>query len=219
MSYNHGLLLILSGCSGTGKNTVLKELLKTRPELSYSISATTRAPRPGEIDGRDYFFLSVGDFLAAESAEEFLETARVFDHFYGTPKRFIEGMSALNRDVILDIDIAGALNVRRKKPEAVLIFLLPPSLEVLQHRLIGRGTDAAAEIKKRLAQVDVELAALKQYDYVVVNRSIEEASGLISCILVAETCSVRRQNTSELIQSLRKKGEEGQEPHDLSTTR
>jgi len=109
--------------------------------------------------------------------------------------------------------------VRRKKPEAVLIFLLPPSLEVLQHRLIGRGTDAAAEIKKRLAQVDVELAALKQYDYVVVNRSIEEASGLINCILVAETCLVRRQNISELIQSLRKKGEEGQEPHDLSTTR
>ena len=201
------MLAVISGCSGTGKNSVLRELMKLEPELVYSISATTRRPRPGEVHGRDYFFLSEDEFRTALAACEFLESAMVYGHYYGTPRRFIEEMTAKRKDVILDIDIAGALTVRAKRPDAILIFLLPPSIAELRKRLIARHTDGVEEIEKRLAQADIELGSLKSYDYVVVNKDIREASKRIQAILAAEAYAVRRQDLDRLLRSLYKEEE------------
>ncbi|MGE5550176.1 MAG: guanylate kinase [Bacteroidota bacterium] len=197
-----GLLVVVSGCSGSGKNSVLRELLQIHPDLVYSISATTRPPRPGEMHGRDYFFLSGEQFQAALAAGDFLESAMVYGHYYGTPRAYIEEMTSRQKDVILDLDVTGALNVRAKRPDAVLIFLLPPSLSVLRTRLVNRRTDSAAEIEKRLAHADIELSAIKSYDYVVVNRDIKAASEQIRSILVAEACAVRRQDLAGLVRLL-----------------
>lgn len=208
-----GMLVVLSGCSGSGKNSVLRQLIRLRPDLVYSISATTRPPRPGEIHGRDYYFLTTDEFQATLAAGGFLESARVYDHLYGTPRAFVEEMNARGKTVVLDLDVVGALNIRTQRPDAVLIFLLPPNLAELRHRLVARGTDSSAEIEKRLAQADIELQAAKRYDYLVVNRDIETASEEIRSILVAESLSVRRRDLDALLQSLHNE-EAGTEGHD-----
>lgn len=197
-----GMLIVVSGCSGSGKNSVLRRLIAIRPDLVYSVSATTRPPRPGEIHGRDYFFLTTDEFQATLAAGGFLESARVYDHFYGTPRAFIEETTARGQSVVLDVDIAGALNVRVLRPDAVLIFLLPPTLAELRHRLTNRRTDSPSEIEKRLAQADIELQAAKGYDYVVVNRDIETAVEEMRCILVAESLAVRRLNLDALLETI-----------------
>ncbi|MCL6615029.1 MAG: guanylate kinase [Firmicutes bacterium] len=198
-----GLLVVVSGCSGAGKNSVLRELMANHPGLVYSVSATTRPPRPGEVHGRDYFFFTEEEFEAARAAGELLEWARVYGHYYGTPRRFIEEMTAQRKDVLLDLDVTGALSVRRERPDAVLVFLLPPSLSALRRRLVERGTDSAAEIEKRLAQVEVEIEAVKSYDYVVVNRDVKKASEEIWSIMVAESCATRRRDLAGLLARLR----------------
>ncbi len=188
-----GVLLVLSGPSGTGKGTVcglVRQHLGAGVE--YSISATTRKPRPGEEHGREYFFFSKEEFEALRDQNGFLEWAQVYDNYYGTPRAFVEDVLASGRDCILEIDPQGALQVRKATAEAVLVFIAPPSLEELRRRLTGRGTEAAEEVEKRLSCAESELAYQKQYDYVIVNHTVEQAAADMEAILRAEKCRSQR---------------------------
>ena len=187
-----GLLIVISGASGTGKGTVCKKLLADLPEVAYSISATTRKPRSGEIDGREYYFLSVEEFKAWISEEKFLEYAEVYGNFYGTPLNKIEERLNRGEDILLEIDVQGALNVKKKCPEGVYIFLLPPSLEELKRRIEGRGTENPESLSRRLKNAVAEIKIGLEYDYVVVNDSIDAAAEQIKAILTAERLKVAR---------------------------
>jgi len=201
--YNHrlvrkGALLIISAPSGAGKTTICRKLLARRKDLRYSVSCTTRAPRPGEKHGRHYFFLSREEFKRKISRNELLEWAMVHDEYYGTPRRYVEDALKHGFDVIMAIDVQGATSVRRKLPEAVLVFVLPPSFETLKARLAQRreAHDSAA---KRLANSRGELAAIKNYDYVVVNEDLEKAVSQISSILTSESLRTARLDPSQLV--------------------
>ena len=187
-----GLLIVISGASGTGKGTVCKKILADLPEVAYSVSATTRNPRPGEIDGKEYYFLSVDDFKTWILEEKFLEYANVYGNFYGTPLNKIEERLSRGEDVLLEIDVQGALNVKQKCPEGVYIFLLPPSLEELKRGIEGRGTEKAESLTKRLKNAVEEIKIGREYDYVVVNDSIDGAVDQIKAILTAERLKVAR---------------------------
>ena len=187
-----GLLITVSGASGTGKGTVCKRLLDTTPELIYSISATTRAPRAGELDGREYFFFTRDQFIDKIKRNEFLEYADVYGNYYGTLRSYVDGQRDAGRDVLLEIDTQGALKVQKACPDGVFIFLLPPSLEELKQRIIGRGTESPESLSKRLSAAPVEIEIGRQYDYAVVNDSIENAVEKIKAIIVAEHCRVAR---------------------------
>ena len=187
-----GLLIVISGASGTGKGTVCKKLLNDLPEVSYSVSATTRTPRPGEVDGKEYYFLSVDKFKTWIAEEKFLEYAEVYGNFYGTPLNKIEERLNRGEDILLEIDVQGALNVKKKCPEGIYIFLLPPSLEELKNRIEGRGTESPESLARRLKNAVAEIKIGLQYDYVVVNDTIENAAAQIKSILAAERCKVSR---------------------------
>ncbi len=188
-----GVLLVLSGPSGTGKGTVCKVVRDNMGEqLAYSISATTRKPRVGEEHGREYFFFSKEEFEALRDQNGFLEWAQVYDNYYGTPRAFVEEVLASGRDCILEIDPQGALQVRKATDEAVLVFIAPPSLEELRSRLTGRGTEAAEEVEKRLSCAEAELAYSNQYDYLIVNDEVEKAAEKMKAILMAERCRTNR---------------------------
>lgn len=188
-----GVLLVLSGPSGTGKGAVCGLVRQHLGEsVAYSISATTRKPRPGEEHGREYFFFSREEFEALREQNGFLEWAQVYDNYYGTPRAFVEDVLASGRDCILEIDPQGALQVRQATAEAVLVFIAPPSLEELRRRLTGRGTEAAEEVEKRLSCAESELAYQKQYDYVIVNHTVEQAAADMEAILRAEKCRGQR---------------------------
>lgn len=189
---NRGLLIVISGASGTGKGTVCKKILADLPEIAYSISATTRNPRPGEVDGKEYYFLSSEEFKAWIAEEKFLEYAEVYGNFYGTPLNKIEERLNRGEDIILEIDVQGALNVKRKCPEGIYIFLLPPSLEELKSRIEGRGTETPESLARRLKNAVAEIKIGLQYDYVVVNDTIDNAVAQIKSILTAERCKVTR---------------------------
>ena len=186
-----GALVIISAPSGTGKSTVCRKLLLRRKDLRYSVSCTTRAPRPGEKHGRHYQFLGAEDFKRRIQRHEFLEWAMVHDHYYGTPRHFIESSIQEGRWVLLAIDVQGAAAIRRKLPESVMVFLLPPSWEALKERLAGRHEDAQSAAT-RLANAHVELEAAKRYDYIVVNDDLEAAVGQIECIITAESIKTSR---------------------------
>lgn len=187
-----GLLIVVSGASGTGKGTVCKKLLTDLPEISYSISATTRKPRVGEVDGREYYFLTCDEFQTWISEEKFLEYAEVYGNFYGTPLNKIEERLNRGEDILLEIDVQGALNVKRKCPEGIYIFLLPPSLEELKRRIEGRGTETPESLARRFNAAVAEIKIGLQYDYAVVNDSVDNAAAQIKAILVAERCKVGR---------------------------
>ena len=187
-----GLLIVISGASGTGKGTVCKKLLSDLPKISYSISATTRQPRQGEVDGREYYFLSVDEFKQWIADEKFLEFAEVYGNFYGTPLNKIEEQLNRGEDVLLEIDVQGALNVKKKCPDGVYIFLLPPSLEELKRRIEGRGTETPESLSRRLKNAVAEIQIGREYDYVVVNDTVDNAAAQIKSILVAERCKVAR---------------------------
>lgn len=187
-----GLLIVVSGASGTGKGTVCKKILSDLPEVAYSISATTRAPRPGEVDGKEYYFLSVAEFKSWIADGKFLEHAEVYGNFYGTPLNKIEERLNRGEDILLEIDVQGALNVKRKCPEGVYIFLLPPSLEELKRRIEGRGTETPESLNRRMKNALAEINVGLEYDYVVVNDSIENAVEKIKAILTAERLKVAR---------------------------
>ncbi len=196
-----GALLIISAPSGAGKTTICRKLLARRKDLKYSVSCTTRPPRPGERDGRHYFFLSREDFKRKIRRGELLEWAMVHDEYYGTPRRFIEDQIKRGSDVVMAIDVQGAMSIRRKHPAAILVFVLPPSMEELKARLAGRR-DASEIVAKRLANSRGELAAAKDYGYIVVNDALEKAVDQISCILTAETLKTFRFDPTYLAPAL-----------------
>lgn len=179
-------LVVVAGPSGVGKGTIVRELLRRHPEVWLSVSATTRPPRPGEEDGVDYHFVSHDEFASLRNSGEFLEWAEVFGmNFYGTPRGPVEEHLAAGRPVLLEVDLDGARQVRRTAPEALQVFILPPSFEELQRRLAGRGTDDEASQRRRLATARVELAASQEFDEVIVNDDLvtavtrlEQAMGL-----------------------------------------
>lgn len=169
-------LFVISGCSGVGKGTVLKEFMaRNTKDFMLSVSCTTRKPRPGEVDGVNYFFMSVEEFQDCIKRDKFLEYAQFAGNYYGTKQKYINQKFAEGLNIILEIETQGALQVKKKMPEAVLIFIAPPSVEELEHRLRGRHTEDEETIKKRLDLVKVELERSKQYDYVVVNDDLERA--------------------------------------------
>lgn len=168
-------LFVISGSSGVGKGTVIKEFLKRNPDFKLSVSCTTRNPREGEVHGKNYFFLTKEEFLACRDRGEFLEWAEFSGNMYGTQRSYIEEKLAQGKKLILEIDTKGALNVKNIMPEATLIFILPPSFEELESRLRGRHTETEEAIQKRLASTKLELENSKHFDYEVVNDSIENA--------------------------------------------
>ena len=183
-----GKTFIVSGPSGVGKGSVLKVLLEKREDVYVSVSATTRQPRPGEENGVHYHFLDVDTFHEWMAQDAFLEYAEYVGNFYGTPKRFVDEAMEEGRDVILEIDVQGALQIAQKRPEAVLIFIAPPSWEELERRLIGRGTEDMEKVRSRLARGKEEFAAAKDFDYFVINDTVDHAVEEIRAIMTAEHC-------------------------------
>lgn len=183
-----GKTFIISGPSGVGKSTVLKALMEKRGNLYFSVSATTREPRPGETDGVHYHFLDVATFREWIGKDEFLEHAEFVGNHYGTPKRYVKAAMAEGRDVILDIEVQGAQQVAAKMPEVVRIFIAPPSWEELERRLTERGTDSADKIQKRLLRAKEEFQIAHTYDYFVINDSVEHAVQELDAIMTAEHC-------------------------------
>ena len=181
-----GLLIVVSGPSGTGKGTVCGELLDSMPELAYSISATTRAPRAGEADGKNYYFLTKERFEELIAEGGFLEYANVYGNYYGTPLVKIQERLAEGNDILLEIDTQGALEVMKKCPDGLFIFLLPPSLGELERRIRGRGSETEESLKKRLGNAKAEIAIGEKYKYVVVNDTVKKAVARIKSIIVAE---------------------------------
>lgn len=169
-----GTLVVVSGFAGTGKGTVMKELLKRYDSYALSISATTRNPRGGEVDGREYFFKTKEEFEQMIEADEFVEYACYVGNYYGTPKKYVQEQLAAGRDVILEIEIQGALKIKSKFSDALLLFIAPPSADVLKERLVGRGTETEDVIEQRLARAVEESKGIENYDYLVVNDDLDE---------------------------------------------
>ena len=183
-----GKLIVISGPSGAGKSTVVNRAIQGRNDMCFSTSVTTRSPRPGEVDGKDYFFIDEERFQEMVDHGELLEHARYVSHSYGTPRAFVERQMDAGMNVILDIEVQGARQVKEQMEEAVLIFILPPSMEELRRRLINRGTDSLEVIENRLARAREELKEASLYDYIVVNDDIDTAAREFAAILLAEHC-------------------------------
>lgn len=182
MEKRKGRLIVLSGPSGAGKGTVIRELARRRP-LELSVSCTTRAPRPGEKDGREYYFLTPAEFAARAASDGFLEHAEVFGNSYGTPRDIVLSRLEDGQDVLLEIDVQGAEQVKKNYPPAVRIFLMPPSEEELLRRLKGRGTETEEQVHTRFAAARQEMAQAAHYDHVIINDQVNRAADEIEAIL------------------------------------
>lgn len=204
-----GMLFVLSSPSGAGKSTIARKLLASEPELSMSVSATTRAMRPGEVEGRDYHFVTLDRFREMASAHDFLEWAHVFDQRYGTPRAPVDAMLASGKDVLFDIDWQGAQQLHQiAGGDVVRVFILPPSMEELRRRLEGRATDAQEIIDRRMARAANEVSHWDGYDYVLVNDDIESCYLKVKTILAAERLKRSRQTgLIGFIRKLRRAGE------------
>lgn len=178
-----GALIVVSAPSGCGKSTILKLLMERRENLHFSVSATTRTPRPGERDGVDYFFISREEFRHMILNDAFLEYAQYVDNFYGTPRAAVEAQLSQARDVYLDIEVQGAMQVKRNRPETLLIFVMPPSMEELERRLTGRGDVDPETVRRRLAEAEKEISMRDHFDYVVVNDAVDRVANEISSLI------------------------------------
>lgn len=192
-----GLLLVISAPSGGGKGTILRQLFAQEENLVMSVSATTRQPREGEQDGREYYFLTKEAFLEKAEAGQMLEFAQFVGNYYGTPRKPVEDWMDQGRDVVLEIEVQGGARVKELMPESVSIFIMPPSMEVLAKRLRGRGTEDEETVLRRLATAKEEIPQAAQYDYVVVNDRLEDAVEEIRAIIRAEKCKTGR-NSQQL---------------------
>ncbi|WP_058301657.1 guanylate kinase [Gorillibacterium timonense] len=187
-----GILIVLSGPSGVGKGTVCSALRERTSDLIYSVSATTRIPREGEREGVNYFYRTKEQFLSMIEKDELLEWAEYVGNYYGTPKEFVVKTLEEGKDIILEIDVQGALTVKQKFPEGVFLFLLPPSFDELESRIIGRGTESEEVIADRMVAARYEMELVKHYDYAIVNDQVDLACSRIQAILTAEHCKRER---------------------------
>ena len=201
-----GLMLVLSSPSGAGKTTISRALLEAEPNLSMSVSVTTRPPRPGEQDGKDYYFVSVPDYERMVREGELLEHARVFDNLYGTPRAHVERTLSAGRDILFDIDWQGTQKLRAAaRDDVATIFVLPPSHEELERRLRSRALDSEEVVRKRMARAADEMSHWPEYDYIIVNRNVEESIAQARAILHAERLreSRRRSGLIDFVNGLR----------------
>lgn len=187
-----GLLLVVSGPSGAGKGTICKALLNKNDQIKLSVSATTRKPRNGEVHGVNYFFIEKEEFTKMVENGEFLEHAQIYDNFYGTPKAAIIECLEKGQDVILEIEMQGARQIKEVYPDGVFIFVLPPSLEELKSRIVGRGTETQEEIEKRFSCAFEEINQIVNYDYFIVNEDIEKSVNDVEAIILSEKNKVTR---------------------------
>ena len=195
-----GRLIVISGPSGAGKSTIVFKAIEGRSDMCFSTSVTSRKARPGEVDGREYFFIDRERFLQMIEHDELLEHAEYVGNFYGTPRKFVEDKLAAGINVFLDIEVQGARQVSEKMPEAIKIFVIPPSLDELRNRLVRRGTDSPEAIEGRLLRAREEYAEADFYDYIVINDEVETAAAELQAILIAEQCRfpLRRHHLSEV---------------------
>ena len=196
-----GVLTVVSGFSGAGKGTVMKRLIQKYDDYALSISVTTRTPREGERDGIEYFFKTKEEVEAMIENDEFLEYARYVDNYYGTPRFYVEEMLAKGKNVILEIEIQGAMQIKAKNPEAVLVFVTPPSFEELRNRLVGRGTETADVIESRLKRASEEAEGMPSYDYILVNDQVEDCVDRLHQIILSERAKAQR--NEEFINTIR----------------
>ena len=195
-SSERGMLIVVSSPSGGGKGTLIQRALKIAPDVSYSVSYTTRMPREGEVDGREYSFVSVETFRAMEAAGELLESAVVHGNLYGTSLARVEEELSAGRDIMLEIDVQGAENVRRLVPDAVMIFILPPTFQILCERLKARGSESPDEQALRLTNSRHEVEAYRQFDYIIINDEVDRASNQLAAIVHAERARFERQESA-----------------------
>ncbi len=183
---HQGILAVISGFSGAGKGTVMKALLEQYDNYALSVSATTREPRPGEANGREYFFVSEQEFTSMIEKGDLIEYARYVNHYYGTPKAYVESMLAEGKDVLLEIEIQGALKVKQQFPEALLVFIVPPSAAELKNRLLSRGTESEDVIEKRLSRAAEEAEGMSSYDYILVNDTVEDCTARLHGLIQSQ---------------------------------
>jgi guanylate kinase len=194
---SRGQLIVMSGPSGAGKGTVCKAILE-KNDFWISVSATTRSPRNSELEGVNYYFITKEDFREKIAAEDFLEYAEVYGNYYGTPKSEVLKVLDSGRDVILEIDIQGALKVKKAYPQGIFIFILPPSMEELKNRITNRGSETPESLITRFTSAHKEISFVTKYDYAVVNDTVENACEKIQSIIIAEKCRVHRLNADFL---------------------
>ena len=199
---NKGSLAVVSGFSGAGKGTLMKNLLAKYNNYALSISCTTRKPREGELDGREYFFKTKEEFEEMISKDELMEYARYVDNYYGTPKEFVRSQLDAGKDVLLEIEIQGALKIKEKFPEAVLVFITPPSGEELKSRLIGRGTESPEVVEKRLQRAVQESEGVEAYDYILINDDIDTCTEKLHNLIRAQ--HERAAQHIDIIENVRK---------------
>ncbi|WP_338631596.1 guanylate kinase [Clostridium baratii] len=196
-----GVLLVVSGPSGAGKGTICKALLEKHKEIYLSVSATTRAPRKGEVDGVSYYFTTKEEFVKRVEEGDFLEHAEVYGNYYGTPKSSVEKMLEQGKDVILEIDIQGALKVKENCEEGIFIFILPPSMEELKQRIIKRGSETPESLMTRFKSAYKEINYISKYNYAVVNDEVDLAVKKLEAIITAEKCRVDRMKHHNILDS------------------
>lgn len=194
-----GKLFVISGPSGTGKGTIISEILKANDDIKLSISMTTRQPREGEEHGVQYFFATREEFEALIAEDGFIEYADVYGNYYGTPKKAVNEWMEAGQDVLLEIDVQGAIQVKEKFPEAILMFILPPSLIVLRARLEGRRTDTQDVINKRMANAAKEIALVGHYDYAVVNNKLDVAVEEAVAVIKGQRCKLNEEIAAEIV--------------------
>lgn len=196
-----GKLFVISGPSGAGKGTICKEVFHENKNIKMSVSMTTRSPRDGEIDGVHYYFAEHDEFKELIEQDGFMEYANVYGNFYGTPKKYVLDWLERGVDVVLEIDIQGALQIKKNYPEGVFIFILPPSIKELRNRIEGRGSETEESMARRLGNAIKEISCIDQYDYRVVNDELHDAVNCVKAIIMAEQCKLDNTKVDDIVNS------------------